>query len=119
MQDLDIILSSLVGSLCITLTSPATLEHLKFNIRFRGRETFNHFYDNLRYAEVWGHLDSITTHPTSSQLQRVDISINYLFHREHNNGAEPDKDEVLKAILDGLPLLYKKGILFVETFLGR
>ena len=40
----------------ISLTSPATLEHLVFNIRFR--DYINHFnsyrfYDNLRDADVW------------------------------------------------------------------
>ena len=31
---------------------------------------------------------------------------------------EPDEDEVVEAVLDNLPLLRTKGILFVEAFLG-
>jgi hypothetical protein len=108
------ILTSLMGSLSISLTSP---EHLEFNIRFHGYNKFdsNTFYENLRKA--WSDLDSITTHPTtSSHLQRVDININYVFHhRERDDEAEPVKDEVLKSVFCGLPLLHKKGILFVEA----
>ena len=115
MHDFNV-LSFLMGSLCTSLTSPATLEHLEFNIRFRGNILnfdSNTFYENLRDADVWSHLDSITTHPTGSRLQRVDININYRFHCD-----EPDEDEVLKAVLDGLPLLRTQGILFVQATLG-
>jgi hypothetical protein len=114
-KDFDI-LSSLMGSLCISLTSPATLEHLEFNIRFR-----HIFYENLRDADAWRHLDSIATHPTGSRLQRVDININYSFHYYDasevygGDGEDPEEDEVLKAVLDGLPLLRTKGILFVSA----
>ena len=76
------ILSFLMGSLCISLTSPATLEHLEFNIWFRGfSDNFDNytFYQNLRNADVWSHLDSITSHPTGSRLQQVDINIDYSF----------------------------------------
>jgi hypothetical protein len=116
----DIVLSFLMGSLRISLTSPATLEHLKFNIMFRGevrQSDYLGFYDILRSAEVWGHLDSFTTLPTGSQLQRVDINIDYCL-RESNNYAEPDEDSVLEAVLVNLPLLRMKGILFVEAFVG-
>jgi hypothetical protein len=107
------ILSFFTGSLCISLTSPATLEHLKFNIRFGG---FNNssFYYILRQIDVWSHLDSITTHPAGSRLQRVDININYSY-RYNNRGEEPDEEKVLKFVLDGLPLLHTKGILFVNV----
>jgi hypothetical protein len=107
MNGLDI-LSSLMGSLSISLTSPATLEHLEFNIRFRffSREKFHD-------ADVWRLLDSITTHPTGSRLKRVDININYSIGGYY--GKQPDGDEVSKAVLDGLPLLRMKGILFVEA----
>jgi hypothetical protein len=120
MHGFDIVLSFLMDSLCISLTSPATLEHLKFNIMFRGQEMENYyyeFYNNLRSAEVWGHLDSITTLPTGSQLQRVDINIDYSL-RESDYYREPDEDEVLKTVLDKLPLLRTKGILFVKAFVG-
>ena len=105
-------LSSLFGSLSISLTSP---EHLKFDIRFRynpnnnsNNNSITTFYENLRNA--WCDLDSIASHPTSSRLQRVDININYV---SHCNGLKVEKDEFLKAVLDGLPLLRTKGILFV------
>ena len=109
-----------MASLSISLTSPATLEHLEFNIRFRGGMddfNFHSFYMVLRVADAWRHLDSITTHPAGSLLQRVDINIDYAF-RYNEDGAEPDKDEVLKAVLDALPLLRRKGILFVKAVVG-
>jgi hypothetical protein len=122
MHDFDI-LSSLMGSLYISLTSStsATLEHLDFNLRFRGNfRNFNSyiFYGNLRDVDVWSHLDSIATHPSGSRLQRVNITINFSF-RYDSYGKEPDQDEVLKAVLDGLPLLRMKGILFVKAVLGE
>ena len=113
-EDLDV-LSFLMGSLCISLTSPATLEHLEFNISFRSFSNDfdrNIFYETLR--DAWSHLDSITTHPTGSRLQRVDINI----FRYDVDGEEPDGDEVLKAVFDGLPSLRTKGILFVKALVG-
>ena len=92
-------------------------QHLKLNIRFEGNDNFfdhDSFYRDLRDDDVWGHLDSIVTHPTGSWLQRVDINIIYHF-RYDDNVVEPDNDEILKAVLDGLPLLRDKGILFVEA----
>ena len=108
-----------MSSLRISLASPATLEHLEFNIWFGGGSDefyFEYwydyaFYDALRDADVWTQLDSIATHPTGSRLQRVDIGINYYFD---DHGEELDKDKISKAVLDGLPLLRKKGILFVK-----
>jgi hypothetical protein len=82
-------------SLCISLRSPATLEHLEFKIRFDGR-TNNTFYEVLRDAD------------------QLDININYAF-RYDNDGEDPDDDKVEKAVLDGLPSLRTKGILFVEA----
>ena len=116
-------LSVLMGSLCISLTSPATLEQLQFNISFNDNyndSTYreDEFYDDLRDAEAWSHLDSITTHPTGSQLQRVDINIHYSFRYEDDVG-KPNEDEVEKAVLDGLPLLRAKGILFVKAVVDR
>jgi hypothetical protein len=110
------VLSSMIASLCISLTSPAILEHLKFNFWFGGYDRlFNIYtiYGNLR--DVWSHLDSIATHPTGSRLQRVDININYFFDLL----KEPDEEEVVKAVFDCLPLLRTKGILFVEAVVGE
>ena len=79
MHDFDI-LSFLMGSLCMSLTSPATLEQLKLSISFyRNTDNVDYYtfyenlYENLRDADVWSHLDSIITHPTGSRLQRVDL----------------------------------------------
>ena len=118
-QGLDM-LSFLIGSLCFSLTSPATLEHLKFNIRFRGFNDYfrpypESFYNNLRQIDVWSHLDSITTHPAGSQLQRVDINISYSAYDNCEEFEQPDEEKVLKSVLDGLPLLHMKGILFVNV----
>ena len=68
-------------------------------------------------AYVWRDLDSITTHPTGSRLQRVDINFNYLSSYD-NDLDEPDIDEVEKALLDCLPSLRTKGILFVNRGLS-
>jgi hypothetical protein len=114
------ILSFLMRSLCVSLTSPPTLEHLKLNIWFRGNNNnFDHygFYEDLRDADVWSHLDSIITYPTGSRLQRVDIDIDYTF-RYDDDMREPGNDGILEAVLDGLPLLREKGILFVEASVG-
>ena len=111
MHDFDI-LSFLMGSLCMSLTSPVTLEQLKFNISFRGDTNsfdISSFYEDLREAGVWCHLDSITT---GSRLQRVDINIDYCYL--HDNGEVPRDHEVLKAVLDALPLLRTKNILFIN-----
>ena len=113
-------LSFLLGSLCISLTSPATLEHLELNIRFCNYNSDSDFhsdifYDNLRDADVWNHLDSITTHSTGSRLQRVDINITYALAYHDNWEEEPDEDEVMKVVLESLPLLRAKGILFVKA----
>ena len=117
--DFDI-LSFLMGSLRLSLTSPATLEHLKFSISLQGEVgdvDCEMFYEYIRY--IWTHLDPISTHPTGSRLQRVDINIDYRdlggFLR-YPLLLEPDEHEVLKAVLDGLPLLRSKDILFVEIY---
>ena len=112
-------LSSLMRSLCASLTSPATLEHVKLIIAFEGNDNFfDHykFYRDLRRDDVWRYLDSIVTHPTGSRLQRVDIDITYSFRYDDDyDVTEPDNDEILEAVLDALPLLRDKGILFVEA----
>ena len=82
---------------------------------FEGNDNFfNHykFYRDLRRDNVWRYLDSIVTHPTGSRLKRVDIDITYCF-RYDDDVMEPDNDEILEAVLDALPLLRDKGILFV------
>jgi hypothetical protein len=113
------ILSYWMGSLYISLISPATLERLEFNIRFFDsfeKFDFNTLYEDLRDADAWNHLDSITTLPAGSQLQRVDINFNFdLIYEDDSEGAEPDEDKAFKAFLDGLTLLCTKGILFVGT----
>ena len=113
------ILSFLIGSLFISLSSPATLEHLEFNIWFLiDNFVSDTFCENLRDADVWGHLDSIATHPAGSLLRRVDINIDYSFlYDDDGDYDKTDEDEILKAVLDGLPLLRTKGILFVEVAL--
>ena len=109
------ILSSLIRSLFISLTSP---EHLKFNLWFCSYRKISPyfpytFYDDLR--NVWSPLDSITVHSIGSRLQRVDISIGYGTFKFCGVGERPDKNEMSKAILDGLPLLRMKGILYVGS----
>ena len=113
------ILSFLMRSLRVSLTSPATLEHLQLDIEFIGNNNFfpcHALFRNLRNDDVWSHLDSIITHPTGSRLQRVDINIEYHF-RYDDDVIEPDETEVIKPVLDALPLLREKGILFVKATL--
>ena len=117
MEDFDNVLSFLIGSLRISLTSPATLEHLKFDIVFEGHDSqFDHdwFFNDLRDANVWSHLDSIITRPIGSRLQRVDINIEYAFQYD-DDVEEPGNIEVEEPVLDALPLLREKGILFVKA----
>ena len=113
------ILSCLIRSLLVSLTSPATLEHIKFNIVLRDYDDdyydYYWFYDELRDADAWSHLDSIITHPTGSRLQRVDINIKYSFGCDN----QPDNSEILEPVLDALPLLRKKDILFVKANVSR
>ena len=115
-DDFDI-LSFLMGSLSTSLTSPATLEHLEFNITLYDNDNYfdeESFYESLRDAEVWSHLDSIATHPTGSRLQRVDINIDYSFCAD-NYGYQLLENEVMQPVLDALPLLRSKDILFVKA----
>ena len=112
------ILSLLIRSLFISLTSPATLEHLKIDIVFKGSGYFDYYalFDEIRDAEVWSHLDSIITHPTGSRLQTVGVCITYS-PRCDSKGVEPDETEVLEPFLDALPLLCEEGILYVQAIL--
>jgi hypothetical protein len=100
-------LSMLIRSLCVSLTLPATLEHLTFHMSFAPHNDNPRFYEDLRDADAWSGLDSIITHPTGSQLHRIDINIDYAFGLQN--------DDVIKAVLEGLPLLHNKGILFVKS----
>ena len=113
------VLASLMGLLPISLTSPATLERLRFNIRVCA---LNHnFYENLR--KTWSHLDSIATHPNGSRLQRVDINIKAFFPDKYHDCSgctweereKINEDEVLKVAFEALPLLHTKGIVFVKA----
>jgi hypothetical protein len=110
----------------MSLRSPATLEHLELNILFLGDHysdpKFNpcRFFENLRDADIWRHLDSIATHPAASRLQRVAIIIKYDFQVRSDDSGEPlDENVVSKAVLDSLPSLCKKGILFVQGYFPR
>ena len=116
MSDLKI-LSFLIRSLRISLAPPAILEHITVVILFTAYNNlfdYSGFCHDLRNADVWKHLDSIITHPTGSRLQRVDINIKYNF-RYNGNVMDPHNTEVSKPILDALPLLREKGILFVKA----
>ena len=137
MRDLHI-LSSLMCSLRVGLTSPATLEHLKFN---SSADAFDdplnaQLFEELCSDDVWGHVDSIITHPTGSRLQRVDIHIHCKFHCDSDSlrdncdgdsdgswddgyGSRANNDDIAEAILECLPLLREKGILFVEVSKGN
>ena len=100
-----------------SLASPATLVRLEFHIRILGiilrLETLNDaFYELLRDLNAWNYLESITTDPAGSRLRRVGIHLYYGFYEEVT-GDLAYRDKVLKALLDGLPLLRRKGILFV------
>ena len=100
-----------------SLASPATLVRLEFHIRILGiilrLETLNDaFYELLRDLNAWNYLESITTHRAGSRLRRVGIHLYYGFYEEVT-GDLAYRDKVLKALLDGLPLLRRKGILFV------
>ena len=111
------ILSFLIRSLRVSLTSPAILEHIKFDILFTAYDNhfdYSGFFYDIPNADVWSHLDSIITHPTGSRLQRVDINIEYQF-RSDDDVMELHNTEVSKPVLDALPLLREKGILFVKA----
>ena len=111
------LLSFMMGSLCMSLTSPATLEHLKFYITFHSSNLDGYIFDGDILQDVY-HLDSISALPTASRLQRVDIIIDY-YRRGRSYYSEPDEDEVVETVLDSLPLLRTKGILFVEALERR
>ena len=113
------VLASLMGLLPISLTYPATLEHLEFNISVRAasHDFDNNFYESL--SKTWRNLDSITTHPTGSRLQRVDINIKAGFSRKFcdctRERKEIDENKVLEDAFDALPLLHKKGMVFIKA----
>ena len=110
-RDLEI-LSFMIHSLRVSLSSPTKLEHLKFCMEFSDLNYFDWdiwdaFFDDLGYVGVWKHPDSFATHPSGSRLQRVDIHIRFI--------GGYIRDSVVEHILDALPLLREKGILFVKA----
>ena len=110
-----------MGSFSISLTS---LEHLVFRIDYRVCSNYYRSIENLRDADVWSHIDSITTRPAGSRLQRVEIMIDFWgwkdsIDRELRELGELDDNQVLKAVLDGLPSLRMKSILFVIICVGE
>ena len=109
------VLSFFMLSLSISLAHPSVLQHLAFNIRFHDPDP-DLFYHKLN--NIWSPLNDITFYPTTSWLQRVEVNISYLF-RYDNDEEEPVMDEVSKAVLEGLPILNTRGILFVEATLGE
>jgi len=114
-NDLDV-LSFLLRSLQISLTSP-TLEHLKCDIKFYADcYALENFRQELREYDIWGHLDSMITHPTGSQLQRMDIDITYYFYEGDDIQDLGDTGgQICGVILEVLPSLREKGILFVTA----
>jgi hypothetical protein len=111
-SDVDFhVLSCFILSLSVSLSSPAILEHLTFNIRFHDPD-INFFYDKLR--NIWCPFDYVTTLPTTSWLQQVEINIEYLFC--YDDELEPPvMNEISQAVYDGLPLLQTRHILFVNS----
>jgi len=111
----------LMDSLYISLTSPATLEHLKVSIVYEGGDDPFSSIDSVYNPDVWRHLDSIITRPTGSRLQKVDINIDCTFRYDFIEFVRlPDEKEVVEPILHSLPLLREKGILVVRaTVTGR
>ena len=73
--------------------------------------------------DTWRRLDSIITRSTGSRLQRVDVNIScsfrYSLYQIDEELDKFDEDEVWKVVLDGLPLLRTKGILFIKVALVK
>ena len=101
-------------SLSISLSAPSVLQHLEFHIRFFDPD-FNFFLDNVR--NIWSPFDFVTTLPTTSFLQEVNINIEFLFH--YDDEVEPawTHTEISQAVYDGLPLLQTRHILYVNSTL--
>ena len=83
-------------------------------VLFYGHDIIS-FCQHLRDPDVWRHLDSIATHPNGSRLQRVDISIEYALEPDYGEGVSEPYEDVMEAVLDALPLLRTKDILFVNA----
>jgi len=108
-------LAFLILSLSISL-QPSIVEHLEINLRFHCLDDDDIFYDNL--LNIWRPLDFIIAFSPTLQLHRIDIIINCTFRYEYDDDEdEPDRDEIVRTVLDGLPMLNMKGILFVDAFL--
>lgn len=110
-------LSVLMRSLYMSLTPPATLEHLKLHLYFLDLDDFDmdSFYAELHDDDIWSILDSIVTRPIGSQLKRVDIKIESYFREDvWGINVENHEENLLEAILNSLPLLHKKDILIIQ-----
>jgi len=92
--------------------SPVTLEHLNINITIHINNEMldnNRYYQDLYLDEVWSYLDSMATHPAGSRLQRVSVDVSFHYDYDHMDG-----DADLELILDELPSLQERGILFTR-----
>lgn len=120
MSDFDV-LPFLIRSLPVSLSSPATLEHLKLCLGYLDDENHNILFDNLCDAGVWSQLDFIITHPTGSRLQRVDINIAYVlpYDDESDDIVVTREADVVGPIFGALPLLHEKGVLFIKVTFHR
>ena len=110
------ILSFFIRSLRVSSSSPATLEHLKFNITVHVNEDMldnDAYYDDLYYDVVWSYLDSIATHPAGSRLQRVDVDVNFHYDNTDDDDVEATESD-FEPILEELPSLQERGILFTQ-----
>jgi hypothetical protein len=109
------ILGFLMRSLCVSLTTPATLEHIQFTINLEANESSfddEQVYEALREADAWRDLDAIITLPIGSRLRRVDIDIGGLLDYDDGHAwDELDEDGFREAVLGALPRLRQKGIL--------
>jgi hypothetical protein len=107
------ILAFFMRSLCISFTSPATLEHIQLEIFFDIDHflfDYHKFYEDLHKADVWRHLDTIVTLPIGSRLRRVDIDIAGVVGVDY----EEEKDDIREAVLSALPRLRSKNILHLS-----
>jgi hypothetical protein len=101
------ILPFMIHSLLVSLSSPATLEHLKLYLDYLDVDNRDALHDDLHITGVWSLLDSIITHPTGSRLQRVDIA--------YQLASDDENDDIVNRTFNALPLLREKGVLFVEA----
>ena len=99
------------------LQFPATLEHLTCNIRL-GRNNLKDIIEDLRGTRgVWTPFDAFVT-----QLRRLDINISFVDLRvfDEDSVDVPVKlpiteEDIQGLMLEKLPILREKGILFVRV----